>query len=581
MKKFKNVISLIMVFAFIMITVDFNYAVVKADDVDYGSEITEMQVKDKENKLYVYYPMPNASDKYPICWSGVAPIYLVFGDGAMSKKECIKYADESGLAAIVAKNGSSIIFVQPSGDAWSDEDAGVYKGAVGMVKESSFNTATHGIIDSSTIAGTQSRIYAYGIGTGADYIIKNCLESIEIKTGFGMQTCIMASATLEGVSTTADLKSNDIPMVSIGNSEEINAALKEANTNGLFLEKDTRDYQSEAKKISGCYFRQNGILVKVHDYAAEGIKQSIKSMTITADKNSLAKEGTKVKLGYALYYSKKLDLKSTENKYPLVLALHGGGDSALKEAMGTEWPTIAKENGFLLACLDKHSVASSSDVIRFIKLLQKKYPGIDKTRIYCTGFSQGSLKTYTLFEQYPEVFAGVAPMSGAAIPDPITNAKKNTIIPVFYVGGESSPLGEVPTAKVSYWKIKEALSIVFSANRITDKLSINPKLNKWWGIKPDLSYQVTDKEYFKDSVITVNLFKSKDNNYYTALANVSNMSHETRFSTSWAAWDFLSQFSRTSSGEIKISKVEYSHPSDDGAVSSNSYNKTGIFKAKH
>lgn len=581
MKSFKRLVAFITASVLIFLACYVNDAVMKAANTDYGSNVMQMQVAGKTNKLYVYYPMPNASTNTPVFWAGIAPVYMVFGDGDMSKEECIKYANESGLAAIAAENGSSILFVQPSSDDWSDKDAGVYESVVGMANDASFNKATNGVIDSGRIAGEKARTYVYGIGAGADFIVNHSLKAISINTNYGPSDCTMASATLEGVSNISGLTSNDIPTVSINNSEEINKALKEANTNGMFLQEATRDYATEAKNISGCYFRQSSTLVKVHDYAAEGIKQSIESLTVTANDKSLSKPGTKLKMGYVLYYSDQLKVKSSKDKYPLVLALHGGGGSALNHAMTTEWPTIAKENGFMLACVDGHSSFSTSDMILFIKALEKSYPGIDKTRIYVTGFSQGSQKTWSLLEQYPEVFAGAAPMNGTSLADPVTNIKKDTIIPTFYVAGETSPLGEYATTSSTWFKVKDAVTVLFSANNITDKLKINSKVNKWWGVKPNFSYQVTDTQYFKNSVLTVNLFKSKDGNCYTALANSSNTTHECRANNCQAAWDFLRQFSRSADGKIVIKAVTYNYPSDDGKIVNNSYNKTGTFKAKH
>ena len=50
------------------------------------------------------------------------------------------------------------------------------------------------------------------------------------------------------------------------------------------------------------------------------------------------------------------------------------------------------------------------------------------------------------------------------------------------------------------------------------------------------------------------------------------MSHEVYARNSWAAWDFLSQFSRSSDGSISIAETVYTLASDDGAVADNSYN---------
>ena len=97
-------------------------------------------------------------------------------------------------------------------------------------------------------------------------------------------------------------------------------------------------------------------------------------------------------------------------------------------------------------------------------------------------------------------------------------------------------------------------------------------MNLWWGVNGDINYAVTDNVYFTNSTLNIHLFQSADGKYYTALADATNMSHEVYGRNSWAAWDFLSQFSRNEDGSISISGVTYSRPADDGSVSDNAYN---------
>ena len=96
--------------------------------------------------------------------------------------------------------------------------------------------------------------------------------------------------------------------------------------------------------------------------------------------------------------------------------------------------------------------------------------------------------------------------------------------------------------------------------------------NPIWGISGELSYGITDT-VFTDSTLAVELFPSEDGKYYTAFTSASNQSHEVYARNSWAAWDFLSQFSRSEDGSIVIEPVTYTLASDDGTVADNSYNQ--------
>lgn len=277
------------------------------------------------------------------------------------------------------------------------------------------------------------------------------------------------------------------------------------------------------------------------------------------------------------YYAEDLDVE--EGNVPLVLCFHGGGNTALYEAQATEWPEIGKEHGFMTVSVDLHYPnCSPTEIVDLIHALEEEY-SIDASRIYASGFSMGGCKSWDLYEQYPEVFAGLAPMDASNEPavdsfnNPVENPNTNVLVPVFYVAGETSPLPEMPNQDQ---KLIDRVRNLFTVNQVTAAYDVNfDEKDNWenpiWGISGDLSYAVTDTA-FTDSTLAVELFASQDGKYYTALTSASNQSHEVYARNSWAAWDFLSQFSRNEDGSISIEDVTYSRPSDDGSVADNSFN---------
>ena len=84
---------------------------------------------------------------------------------------------------------------------------------------------------------------------------------------------------------------------------------------------------------------------------------------------------------------------------------------------------------------------------------------------------------------------------------------------------------------------------------IADKFDANA--NKIWGIKPDETEKIPNTT-FKDSVLTINKYKSDDGKFYTELCSVSGQVHEVFAADCWSAWDFMSQFSRNADGTISI-----------------------------
>jgi polyhydroxybutyrate depolymerase len=66
----------------------------------------------------------------------------------------------------------------------------------------------------------------------------------------------------------------------------------------------------------------------------------------------------------------------------------------------------------------------------------RKEPGIDETRIYATGHSNGGGFTYLLWAQRPEVFAALAPVAATPALGNLPTVPK----PVLHIAGKADPL---------------------------------------------------------------------------------------------------------------------------------------------
>ena len=544
-----------------------------------------------ENDVLVYYPTPNATDTLGVSTTCTAPAFMVFGDSAFDAESADAFAAETGLGQIAAQEGASICFVNPVGETWSEADAAVYEGLVGAINDSSTNTVENGIsagIDfmsgqpTSGIMATAGRIYVYGVDKGADFVAANLIRpvtsSVTYPDGFTMTFDRSAtSVTVSGLTDVSAIEQNDLPVISIGNSDEINEALQAAC--GSLLVEDTADYAAEYDQLAGQFRRQAGVLIPIHNYEEEGIVQTIETINVPTSPDNVTFAGQeKHPVSYVTYYAEDLDVK--EGNVPLVLCFHGGGNTALYEAQATEWPEIGKEHGFITVSVDLHYPnCSAAEIVYLIDHLKEEY-SIDASRIYASGFSMGGCKSWDLFEQYPEVFAGLAPMDASNAPavdsfnNTVAETNKDTLVPVFYVAGELSPLPEMPNQDP---RLIDRVKDVFSVNKVTTPYDVDfEQKDSWenpiWGISGELSYGITDT-VFTDSTLAVELFPSEDGKYYTAFTSASNQSHEVYARNSWAAWDFLSQFSRSEDGSIVIEPVTYTLASDDGTVADNSYNQ--------
>jgi poly(3-hydroxybutyrate) depolymerase len=139
--------------------------------------------------------------------------------------------------------------------------------------------------------------------------------------------------------------------------------------------------------------------------------------------------------------------------YPLVLGFHQVGGSAEKFSRETQLFAKGEREGFLVLCpegtligeTDRHGwnsgakefaeLTHNADDVAFVKALLAKveaeYP-VDTRRVYATGFSNGAQMSYLLALKMADVFAAIAPMSGARLADGL---KPSRPVPVLHFHG--------------------------------------------------------------------------------------------------------------------------------------------------
>jgi predicted peptidase len=158
---------------------------------------------------------------------------------------------------------------------------------------------------------------------------------------------------------------------------------------------------------------------------------------------------------YYLYIPVNYD---PQKKYPLVLLLHGGGESAnvhntpgqnrdvlLNQAyvrvwgpghpgpgspnVQEHWPSFivvpqvvnpqrwvnvpAQQGSYTLAAQPTDSLRMAKEIV---DALQKQYTNIDPDRLYITGLSMGGYGVWDAIERWPNYFAAAAPLAGAGDP---------------------------------------------------------------------------------------------------------------------------------------------------------------------
>lgn len=483
-----------------------------------------------------------------------APFLVLLTEEKMSMEAAIKMAEKKGIVDIAKKYGTSVSFVFPTCGDWDNAPYDLY---VELIAETRIHQYfKDGIVTSRNrftgeweecfIRGAKFRVFLYGFGASADFIARNYLNTVNGEFLWGPGEITPAVCFLERLSEKPKIVRKDIPIVSIANSTDINIAIKScASISEVYACPGKEAYAT----FIGKYRRWCGNLETDPDLVALNMKEVAGFEVVTTSKDNAGddKNTKEHKVGYVAYYKEGL---LSQEAVPTLLAFHGGGDSAMYIADTSGWIEIAAKYGFLLISIENHLNSTASEMIELIDKLKEKYP-IDMHRLYASGFSMGGCKSWDLFQEYPEKFAALAPMDATfelglnvyGQPAPV-EINRDVMVPVFYSGGEITPLPELPfQAEKCYDRMKYVLEV----NKIVTKYDVTfDKQDQWtnkiWGIDGDRVEVLHDDT--RNSDLTMNYFDSADGVCRTVFASISEQGHECRPHTCEQAWLFMSQFTR-------------------------------------
>jgi len=509
---------------------------------DYGS----FTVKD-------YIPQNNlngAINNYSFC----APLLIVLEEKRLSPDEAAAFAKDSGLSEIAAGKDTGILFVYPSKGDWSSADESVYVDlfakiklgpdyADGILEDKNFFT---GELQGYYIRGTKFHSYVYGFGASADYAAKHLLKSVQGEFLWGPGEITPAAVSMERLSVIPEIERTDIPVISVGNSSEINAAFESCDSK---LIKDKADYRSDY--YSFVYGSQMwcGVISKEVLPEDLGMTEEAGSISVAVSPENEAFAGQEQhEVGYFAYYNKDA---FDNGPAPLVIGFHGMGDSSMFLAYVSGWYKVAHKYGFVFVSFENHQNMPAEEAMEALEELKKRYK-VDEHRIYAVGFSMGCGKTWDLFEKFPDHFAGMAPACalfpvyshpfGKEID--VSKINKTVPVPIFYSGGDKSHVSELPFQ--SWWAV-ERLRYAMEVNKCIKKFDFDFEHQDEWddpmmAVRGDRVERIHDES--RDAYINVHYFDSEDGVCRTVFAAVEGQGHEYRQHTADLAWQFISQFTR-------------------------------------
>ncbi len=203
------------------------------------------------------------------------------------------------------------------------------------------------------------------------------------------------------------------------------------------------------------------------------------------------KEITKtVSLKYLLYLPKGYGEKN-DQKWPLILFLHGAGErgndvNLVKKHGPPKLIDQGKEFPFIVVspqCPTNSWWPEQVDaLVALLDDVQAKY-AVDADRVYLTGLSMGGFGSWTLASRYPNRFAAVAPICGGG--DRYLASRLRNV-PVWAFHGEKDPVVPVQASKDMVEALKKAggdvqLTLYPEAQHDSwTETYNNPKLYEWF-----------------------------------------------------------------------------------------------------
>jgi predicted peptidase len=182
-----------------------------------------------------------------------------------------------------------------------------------------------------------------------------------------------------------------------------------------------------------------------------------KPVSVQQEKTFEGQVTIKVKLRYLLFLPQGYEATG-EKKWPLILFLHGAGESGNNlSKVKTHGPPkiVEKKRDFPFIVVSPQSPRFGWNPAALNGLLDEVVASykVDRDRVYLTGLSMGGFGTWALAAAHPERFAAIVPICGGGNP---ADAARLKDLPIWVFHGAKDPTVRVEQSEAMVNAIRKA-----------------------------------------------------------------------------------------------------------------------------
>jgi polyhydroxybutyrate depolymerase len=152
---------------------------------------------------------------------------------------------------------------------------------------------------------------------------------------------------------------------------------------------------------------------------------------------------------------------------PVVLTFHGGGGNARQMERYTGFNRLAAEEGFIVVypeAVEGHwndgrgieyvrAHRENIDDVKFVRTILERLTkdlNVDRSRIYCTGISNGAFMSHRLATEASDLIAAIAPVVGGMAPAMAKKFRPDYPVSILVIQGDADPLVPIQGGQVGF-----------------------------------------------------------------------------------------------------------------------------------